>query len=72
MDPSATSSSGAGIAMQADDGPPSPPGADWALLWEDGFSSGLDLSKWDVQTGDGSQYGLCGWGNNELVGQSAS
>ena len=26
---------------------------------------GVDLSKWAFQTGDGSQYGIPGWGNNE-------
>jgi hypothetical protein len=24
----------------------------------------LDLNKWEVQTGDGCSYGLCGWGNS--------
>lgn len=27
---------------------------------------GVDTSKWKFQTGDGSQYGIPGWGNNEL------
>lgn len=26
---------------------------------------GIDLSKWAFQEGDGSQYGIPGWGNNE-------
>ena len=26
----------------------------------------LDNSKWTHETGDGSQYGLWGWGNGEL------
>ena len=28
-------------------------------------AQGVDLSKWAFQTGDGSQYGIPGWGNNE-------
>lgn len=27
---------------------------------------GVDQTKWRFQTGDGSQYGIPGWGNNEL------
>jgi hypothetical protein len=27
---------------------------------------GVDTTKWRFQTGDGSQYGISGWGNNEL------
>lgn len=32
----------------------------------------LDTSKWQVQTGDGCSYGLCGWGNNELQSYQAA
>ena len=28
-------------------------------------AQGVDLSEWALQTGDGSQYGIRGWGNNE-------
>ena len=39
----------------------------WQLVWEDGFSDdSLDQSKWVHDIGTGSQYGLNGWGNNEL------
>ncbi|SHN24063.1 carbohydrate binding domain-containing protein [Gracilibacillus kekensis] len=46
---------------------------DWELHWSDEFdgtgdnlnANGVDLNKWDFQTGTGSQYGLDGWGNNE-------
>ncbi len=46
---------------------------DWELQWSDEFdgagdnlnANGVDLDKWDFQTGTGSQYGLDGWGNNE-------
>jgi beta-glucanase (GH16 family) len=32
----------------------------------------LDTSKWQVQTGDGCSYGICGWGNNELQSYQAA
>ncbi len=36
------------------------------LVWSDEFSgTSLDLSKWEYQYGDGSAYGIPGWGNNE-------
>jgi len=39
----------------------------WHLVWSDEFNGRkIDTSKWDFQTGTGSQYGLEGWGNNEL------
>lgn len=38
----------------------------WKLVWNDEFNTGkLDMSKWDYQAGDGSDYGVAGWGNNE-------
>lgn len=38
----------------------------YVLVWKDEFSgSSLDPSKWDIQLGTGSDYGLVGWGNNE-------
>lgn len=37
------------------------------LVWSDEFNENrIDSSKWDFQTGTGSQYGLTDWGNNEL------
>lgn len=37
------------------------------LAWSDEFDgTELDRSKWTPQYGDGSQYGIPGWGNNEL------
>ena len=40
---------------------------EWKLVWQDEFNGNkLDLTKWDYQTGTGSQYGLNGWGNDEL------
>lgn len=39
----------------------------YQLIWSDEFEGGeLDLNKWEVQTGNGFQYGLFNWGNNEL------
>lgn len=26
----------------------------------------VDLTKWEMQNGDGCSYGICGWGNSEL------
>lgn len=40
---------------------------DWTLVWNDEFNGKvIDESKWGFQLGTGSQYGLDGWGNNEL------
>ncbi len=40
---------------------------DWQLIWSDEFETDtLDTSKWEYMHGTGSQYGLTGWGNNEL------
>lgn len=39
----------------------------WKLIWNDEFNGKtLDRTKWDFQIGTGSQYGLNGWGNDEL------
>ena len=36
------------------------------IKWSDEFNgNSLDLNNWECQTGDGSQYGIPGWGNNE-------
>ncbi|MGI9219926.1 MAG: glycoside hydrolase family 16 protein [Woeseiaceae bacterium] len=38
-----------------------------SLVWNDEFDGPqLDPAKWFFESGDGSQYGLNGWGNNEL------
>ena len=40
---------------------------EWQLVWEDEFNGlALNTDKWSVMTGDGSDYGIPGWGNNEL------
>ena len=37
------------------------------LVWSDEFDAAqLDPELWFFESGDGSQYGLNGWGNNEL------
>ena len=34
---------------------------DWELVWSDEFNEdALDLTKWDYQSGDGSDYGVAG------------
>lgn len=36
------------------------------LVWNDEFSGeSLDRTKWDFQYGNGGEYGISGWGNNE-------
>lgn len=40
---------------------------EYQLVWADEFEgSVLDTAKWEYMTGDGSAYGLPGWGNKEL------
>ena len=44
----------------------------YTLIWSDEFDgNALDLTKWEPQLGDGSTYGIPGWGNNELQSYSA-
>jgi len=39
----------------------------WRLVWSDEFNgAGADQNKWEFQLGDGTAYGIPGWGNNEL------
>lgn len=39
----------------------------WTLIWADEFDAAqIDPEKWFFETGDGSQYDLQGWGNQEL------
>jgi len=43
------------------------------LIWHDEFEgNSLDLTKWNIELGTGSQYGLSGWGNSELQYYSAN
>jgi beta-glucanase (GH16 family) len=39
----------------------------WVPLWADEFNgTQLDPANWEVMTGNGAEYGVPGWGNNEL------
>lgn len=39
----------------------------YQVIWQDEFdTTQIDRKKWDFQLGTGSEYGLSGWGNNEL------
>ena len=50
---------------RADNNPIRPAGM--SVVWADEFDgSQLDSGKWFFESGDGSQYGLNGWGNDEL------
>jgi beta-glucanase (GH16 family) len=43
------------------------PGDTLTLVWSDEFDAArLDPEEWFFEEGDGSQYGIPGWGNNEL------
>ena len=36
-------------------------------VWADEFNGpGISTANWTLETGTGAQYGLVGWGNNEL------
>lgn len=49
------------------DNVPVSPGGTLNLVWSDEFDGvQLDPEVWFFETGDGSQYGIPGWGNNEL------
>jgi ABC-type spermidine/putrescine transport system permease subunit II len=37
------------------------------LIWSEEFEEDMiNESIWNFNIGDGCEYGLCGWGNNEL------
>ncbi|MEM6633686.1 MAG: glycoside hydrolase family 16 protein [Bacteroidota bacterium] len=39
----------------------------YQLVWADEFDTAeIDTTKWSFQIGDGTEYGIPGWGNNEL------
>lgn len=49
------------------DNAPLTPGSAPTLVWSDEFDAEqLDPETWFFESGDGSQYGLPGWGNREL------
>lgn len=42
-------------------------------IFADEFNgTAVDTTKWELQTGDGCSYGLCGWGNSELESYQAA
>lgn len=42
-------------------------GQNWTLVWADEFDGDtLNTTKWSYMIGDGTDYGIPGWGNNEL------
>ena len=46
---------------------------DCELVWADEFDgAAVDTSKWEFMIGDGSAYGIPGWGNNEQQYYTAS
>lgn len=43
------------------------PENEWTLVWAEDFDgASLDSTIWEAQLGDGAEYGLTRWGNNEL------
>lgn len=39
----------------------------YEIVWSDEFNGdSLNLADWEYMIGDGCNYGICGWGNNEL------
>ncbi|NJS36764.1 MAG: hypothetical protein HC765_10685, partial [Brachymonas sp.] len=45
----------------------------YKLVWADEFDgTSVDTSKWEFMLGDGSAFGIPGWGNNELQFYTAS
>ena len=41
-------------------------GGNWTMVWSDEFDgSALNTDNWNIQSGDGSEFGLTAWGNNE-------
>ena len=46
---------------------PVAPGGEMRLVWSDEFNGArLDPASWFFESGDGSQYSIPGWGNDEL------
>ncbi len=54
-------------ALIVADNVPVAPGEEMSLVWSDEFDGDrLDPATWFFETGDGSQYSIPGWGNDEL------
>jgi len=55
------------VAAAVADNSPVSAGGSLTLVWSDEFDAAqLDPELWFFEEGDGSQYGIPGWGNNEL------
>ena len=55
------------VSLTVADNRPVTPGGSMKLVWSDEFDgTQIDPKKWFFERGDGSQYDLPGWGNNEL------
>lgn len=47
--------------------PSADPDIPFTLVWEENFDGNtLNLEDWNFELGDGCDYGICGWGNQEL------
>ena len=58
---------GLGPELTVVDNAPVVPGGVRKLVWREEFNGpGLDPRTWFLEEGDGSQYGIPGWGNREL------
>jgi beta-glucanase (GH16 family) len=69
--PASSSSSAASSSAAAGESDYVPAG--YALKWSDEFvGSSLNDSSWTHQTGNGSDYGIWGWGNNEQENYQAA
>ncbi len=59
-----------GVKLANDQASPSLPSAQWQLAWNDEFNSkrgtAPNPSVWANEVGDGTAYGIPGWGNDEL------
>ncbi len=65
--PTATNVNIGNPTLTVADNTPVSAGGSLKLEWSDEFGGEkLDPYKWYFETGDGSQYGIPGWGNNEL------
>ena len=47
--------------------PSANPDIPFTLVWEENFDGdSLNMEDWNFELGDGCDYGICGWGNQEL------
>jgi beta-glucanase (GH16 family) len=56
-----------GLILAAGAAGAAPEDAGFALIWEDEFDQPfLNTAKWEFMSGNGDEFGIPGWGNNEL------